>query len=77
MNESLNALNPRTYDLYWMSNRAWFDLKDPVPTIKVDASSEAKVIVQSSLFATSTHAPPWGATVIKHNKKFTHPMAKQ
>lgn len=32
----------RKLDLYWMSNRDWWELKDLVPTIRADAPPEAK-----------------------------------
>lgn len=32
----------RKLDLYWMSNRDWWELVDLVPTLKEDAPSEAK-----------------------------------
>lgn len=32
----------RKLDLYWMSNREWWELVDLVPTIRADAPSEAK-----------------------------------
>lgn len=32
----------RKYDLYWMSNRSWWELVDLAPTLKADAPPEAK-----------------------------------
>ena len=30
-------------DMYWMSNRDWWEMKNHIPTVKEDAPIEAKI----------------------------------